>query len=466
MSELQANTLLVERVAQDPEARLFAIPDSFGGWFDLSAAEFHDRVRALAKGFVASGIGHGDRVGVLCSNRFEASLIDFATALIGVAVVPVAQDASQDDLQAILEDAGVVAMIVETARDFARFDELHGDLPEVAEVWQVALNGLDKLVLAGRGVSDATLSARAAAVTGETALAEYFVPEGDGFRRVTINHEALVSRARALAEVLESAAGEGHSTLLVLPAVDVTARLVTLVAVATGTRLGHLADPARLLDTLASFRPTLLVAPPSVFETIDKAAQERAQAVGRGPALRQALDVAVEYARALDEEVVPRGLKARFALADAIVLRGLRKAAGGRLVDVVSLAGPAALSERLRYLMRALDVRPLEAFGSTQTGGVALIERYTDPFERSTGTVGRPLAGVEVAVGQDDGLLVRGSGVAAGSQAAAGRGGVAAGSGAWLETGLEASVDDAGRVTLALSDVVEPLPVASDASAE
>ncbi|MCU1528311.1 MAG: hypothetical protein JWP75_2074 [Frondihabitans sp.] len=461
MSELQANTLLVERVAQDPAARLFAIPDSFGGWFDLSAAEFDDRVRALAKGFLAAGLRHGDRVGVLCSNRFEATLVDFATALIGVAVVPVAQGASQDEIQAVLEIAEVVAMVVETARDFARFDELHGDLPLVSEVWQVALNGLEKLVLAGRGVSDETLAESAAAVTSETALGDYFVPTGDGLRRVTVSHRVLAARARSLAEVLDPATGDGHSTLLVLPAVDVTARLVTLISVATGTKLGHLSDPSRLLDTLASFRPTLLVAPPFVFETIDEAAQERAQAVGRGPALRQALDVAIDYARALDDETVPRGLKARFALADAIVLRGLRKAAGGRLVDVVSLAGPSALSQRLRYLMRALDVRPLEAFGSTETSGIALIERHSDPFERETGGVGAPLAGLEVSLGADDGLLVRGDGVAGG----AGLGGAGA-SGAWLETGIEASLDAEGRVTLVLADIVEPLPVAADASTD
>ena len=54
-----ANTtdLLVARVAETPNLALFSVPTHDGGWSDITATEFLDQVRALAKGFVAAGIG-------------------------------------------------------------------------------------------------------------------------------------------------------------------------------------------------------------------------------------------------------------------------------------------------------------------------------------------------------------------------------------------------------------------------
>ncbi|MCW2758556.1 MAG: Long-chain-fatty-acid--CoA ligase FadD15, partial [Nocardioidaceae bacterium] len=48
------------------------------GWSDVTAAEFLDQVRAVAKGLVASGIEAGDRVALLSRTRYEWTLLDYA----------------------------------------------------------------------------------------------------------------------------------------------------------------------------------------------------------------------------------------------------------------------------------------------------------------------------------------------------------------------------------------------------
>src|SRR5690606_17904778 len=61
--EANATDLLVDRVAATPDSPLFALPTADGGWEDVSTAEFHRQVVALAKGFIAAGVQPGDKIG-------------------------------------------------------------------------------------------------------------------------------------------------------------------------------------------------------------------------------------------------------------------------------------------------------------------------------------------------------------------------------------------------------------------
>ena len=77
----QANItdLLVERVKATPQLALFAVPDG-DGWRDITAADFHSQVIALAKGFVAAGIEPGDKVGFIARTTYDWTLVDFASS--------------------------------------------------------------------------------------------------------------------------------------------------------------------------------------------------------------------------------------------------------------------------------------------------------------------------------------------------------------------------------------------------
>ena len=77
-----------------PDLALFALPTADGGWTDVTAAEFHARSMALAKGFVAAGIQPGDKIGLMCKTRYEWTLIDFATWFAGAVLVPIYETSS------------------------------------------------------------------------------------------------------------------------------------------------------------------------------------------------------------------------------------------------------------------------------------------------------------------------------------------------------------------------------------
>ena len=122
--DANATDLLVKRVELTPNDPLFALPTPDGGWKDVTAAEFHSQVVALAKGFIANGIEPGDKVGFMCKTSYEWTLVDFALWFAGAVMVPVYETSAPSQILWNLTDSGAIGIFTETAEHFARFDEI------------------------------------------------------------------------------------------------------------------------------------------------------------------------------------------------------------------------------------------------------------------------------------------------------------------------------------------------------
>ena len=84
-------------------------------WADVTAGEFLEEVRAVAKGLMAAGVEAGDRVALISRTRYEWTLLDYAIWFAGAVTVPVYETSSAAQVAWILEDSGARAAFVETA---------------------------------------------------------------------------------------------------------------------------------------------------------------------------------------------------------------------------------------------------------------------------------------------------------------------------------------------------------------
>jgi long-chain acyl-CoA synthetase len=440
----EANTtdLLVERVRLTPDGALFAVPDG-AGWRDITAAEFLAQVKAVAKGLVAAGIQPGDKIGLMCKTRYEWSLIDFATWFAGAVLVPVYETSSPAQVQWNLSDSGAVAVILETADHFARFDEVHPDLPLVTTVWQVDLGDLDKLAATGAGVPDEEIERRRSLAKGSD-LATLIYTSGTMGRPkgCILTHSNFVELSRNAAVVMKDVVQPGASTLLFITTAHVFARFISILSVHAGVKVGHQADTKQLLPALGSFKPTFLLAVPRVFEKVYNSSEQKAETGGKGKIFRSAAAVAVAHSEALDAGHVPLGLRLRFALFDRLVYSKLRAALGGRVQYAVS--GSAPLGHRLGHFYRSLGVKILEGYGLTETTAPATVN-LTDKFK--IGTVGPALPGVGLKIADDGEILVAGVNVFAGywrnEEATA-----EVMDGEWFHTGDIGALDSDGFLTI------------------
>jgi len=405
-----ATDLLVTRAAATPDLPLFALPDGRGGWSDVSARTFLDQVRALAKGLVAAGVEPGDKIGMMCHTRYEWTLVDFATWFAGAVLVPVYETSSPAQVLWNLSDSGATGVFVETPEHFARFDEVHPELPEVRHVWQIDLGDLDKLAASGRDVPDDEIERRRSLAVGAD-LATIIYTSGTTGRPkgCVLTHANFVETSRNATVSMAEIVAEGASTLLFVTTAHVFARFISIMCVHAGVKVGHQADTKQLLPSLASFRPTFLLAVPRVFEKVYNSAEQKAEAGGRGAVFRRAAAVAVAHSEALDAGKVPFGLELRYRVFDRLVYSKLKKAMGGRVRHAVS--GSAPLGLRLGHFFRSLDIRVCEGYGLTETTAPAtvnLVSRF------KIGTVGPALPGVTVRIADDGEVQVKGVNVFAG----------------------------------------------------
>jgi long-chain acyl-CoA synthetase len=438
-----ATDLLVDRVALNPDAVLFALPTADGGWSDVTAGEFLAQVVALSKGLVASGIEPGDKVGFMCKTRYEWTLVDFAIWFAGAIMVPIYETSSPTQVQWNLTDSGATWMIVETADHFARFDEIRSDVPEVKGVWQVDLGDLGKLAASGGSVPDEEIERRRnIAVESDIATLIYTSGSTGRPKGVVLTHKNFVETTRNAAVAMSDVVQEGASTLLFITTAHIFARFISVLSIHAGVKVGHQPDTKLLVQSAGSFKPTFLLAVPRVFEKVYNASEQKAETGGKGKIFRKAADVAIAHSKALDAGSVPLGLKIQFAVLDKLVLSKIREALGGRVKYAVS--GSAPLGPRLGHFYRSLGIKILEGYGLTETTAPATVN-LTTKFK--IGTTGPALPGVGIRIADDGEILVSGVNVFAGywnNDAATAE----VMDGEWFRTGDIGALDSDGYLTI------------------
>lgn len=435
--------LVVDNAAEAPDTIVFSRPVD-GRWEDVSCRQFLTEVTRLASGLVAAGVQPGDRVALMSKTRYEWTLADFAIWFAGAVTVPIYQTSSAEQVSWILSDSAAVAVFVETERHAATVAEVRDGLPALRAVWTVDAGAVAELGRAGQQVDSAEIERRRHLATGASVATIIYTsgttgrPKGCQLTHANFGDLA----ANAVARLSSVVQAEGASTLLFLPLAHVFARFIQVLCVAARARLGHSSDVKNLLDDLAAFRPTFVLAVPRVFEKIFNSAEAKALAGGKGRIFQAAADTAITWSKAQDTGGPGLALRLRHGLFDRLVYAKLRAALGGQVTAAVS--GGAPLGPRLGHFFRGIGVVILEGWGLTETTAPAAVNT---PDRIRIGTVGQPLPGVTVRVAEDGELLVRGVNVMLGYFNNAEATGAALSDG-WFHTGDLGEIDDDGFVRI------------------
>lgn len=121
--------------------------------------EFGDRVDRLARGMLAAGLQTGDRVGIWSPNHAEWTLVQYATAAIGVILVNVNPAYRTHELTFALNQSGcrwlIAAPTFKTSDYVAMVDDVRDDLPTLeraiflwSDDWEELANGSDQVTVA------------------------------------------------------------------------------------------------------------------------------------------------------------------------------------------------------------------------------------------------------------------------------------------------------------------------------
>ena len=408
-------TAMMDTAKARPHGVMFTRPANYE-WVNVTAKEFVDEVFEVAKGLIASGVEHGDRVVLLSNTRYEWSLLDFAIWAAGAVSVPIYPSSSLSQIQWIVEDSGAVLAITET-RDHSELMRhlvlgedgqpgIKGSPSQLRRMLEINSSAVATLKFEGREVSDDQVWERIHATKTEDLASLVYTSGTTGRPKgCIITHRNWLAEARGLlTNPIGAIAVPGSHVLTFLPLAHVLARAVSLAVAIGGASQNHWSDFSTITIEYARSRPNLILGVPRVFEKVRNAATAKASANPAQAAIfASAETTAIEYSKALDLPEGPsRLLKARHAIFDKLVYSKVRAAMGG---DVkYAITGGSAMSPDLLHWYRGLGVPVYEGYGLTEVAAAAAV----DFVDQTIGTVGPPLEGVSIKINDEGEILIKG----------------------------------------------------------
>ena len=396
-------SIITDKVAKEPGRILLSRPLG-DGWQPVTAVEFDQEIRSVAKGLIAHGIQRGDRVAIMAKTRYEWTILDFAIIYCGAITVPIYETSSAEQVRWILTDSASSILVVESP-NLAQLAE--PVLPESCrEVLVITEDAVANLVHAGRDIPDSAVEDRIASLGPEDVMTLIYTSGTTGNPKgVTFTHGNFMSEC---ANVVLYARVEflrpGGSTLLFLPIAHVFGRMIQFGAIHAGLHLAHCQDINRLPQDLGTFKPTLVLAVPRIFEKVYNSAENKAHEGGKSKIFKKAVDVAVAYSEAIDREKFSLQLRAAHLLFDRLVYSKIRAGLGGRVE--AALSGGAPLSPRLGHFFRGAGINILEGYGLTETTAASSVNVRS---AQKIGSVGRPIPGTRIKIASDGEVLIKGS---------------------------------------------------------
>jgi long-chain acyl-CoA synthetase len=425
-----------------------------GDWHDVTFAEVGTIAEEISLGLLDLGIEPGDRVCILANTRPEWTYCDFAISMAGAVVVPIYPTNSPDECEWVAGNSEARAVVCENAAQVAKIVAVRDRLPGLRTILVIEPDGdvadaisLDDVRDRGRTRDPSELAQRHAAVGLEDPFTFIYTSGTTGPPKGCVlthgNYRDVLNMCESLGIFEE---GGDEVIYLFLPLAHSFALLIQLLSFDLGSSIAYFGgDPKQIVPELQETKPTYFPSVPRIFEkvyTLATSALEKAPAEEQ-KRFHEAIELGVEV-RTLRQrgEPVPDELERQFEEADEKLFKNVRALFGGRIRQAVSGAAPIA-PEILEFFY-ACGVPVLEGYGMTETATVATYSTV-DAFK--FGTVGRALPGVELKLGDDGELLIKGGNIFKGYYKDAEKSFGAIEDG-WLHTGDLAEIDEDGYVKI------------------
>ena len=420
-----------------------------GDAFTITWSKLRERVDALAGALSELGLGHGDTLALMLSNRPEFHLCDLAGMMLGAAPFSIYNTYTAEQIRYLVKDADAKVLICEQ-QYLPQVLQARRELPGLAHVIVVDGEARDgTLALADVEAMDTSFDVEASVARiqpGDVLTLIYTSGTTGPPKGVQLIHRNLLAAVEGLDELIEFP--ENGRVISWLPSAHVAERNAHhYLPIVFGLQITCCDDPRQVLSYLPEVRPSWFFAVPRIWEKL-KAGLETmvaGQPEEQRAKMQAALDASVSKVRLEQRgEPVPAQLAEQVAAADAEIFAGLRSMLGLDQVEAINVGAAPTPVEVLEFF-HAIGLPLAELWGMSETCGAGSV----NPNARiKIGTVGPPAPGVQLKLDEDGEVLVKSEVVMLGYRNLPEKTSETFTADGWLRTGDIGSFDEDGYLTI------------------
>jgi len=235
-------------------------------------AQMRADVDVVALGLLSLGLGKGDRVGIWAPNLAEWTLVQYATAKLGVILVNINPAYRTHELEYVLNQAGIAVLVAapsfKTSDYAAMISEVRPRCAGLREVVLIGTADWDRLVAAGRAGDPGVLAAVQAGLSPDEPINIQYTSGTTGFPKgATLSHHNILNNGYFVGRLCGYTPADRvcipvpfyHCFGMVLGNLGATTNGATMVIPAPGF------DPKATLRAIARERCTSLYGVPTMF---------------------------------------------------------------------------------------------------------------------------------------------------------------------------------------------------------
>jgi long-chain acyl-CoA synthetase len=441
--------VFLARVKRSPEGeayRYFDVQQSV--WRTLTWSEMHKQVARWQDALRRENLSTGDRVAIMLRNCPQWVMFEQAALSLGLVVVPLYVEDRPDNVAYIVNDAQIKVLLFETAAQWQALRTVLGHLDCVQRF--VSVEQIAEDVAPNLSCVQTWLAAQAQmqpeSVRNGGALATIMYTSGTTGKPkgVMLSHNNIMHNAYAGLRTFSVASDDIMLSFLPLShAIERTAGYY--ISMLAGACVAYARSIPLLAEDMKIIRPTILMSVPRIYERIYNAIHAKLEEASPLRRMLFALAVAVGWAR-FEYQQRRRTWSPKlllWPLLKRLVADKIMDRLGGRLR--LSISGGASLPANVSRVFIALGLPLIQGFGMTETSPVATVNRVENNRPE---TVGYPLEGIQVRIGAQDALLVKGHCTMLGYWNNPEATAAMLDKDGWLNTGDTARIGESGHVTI------------------
>lgn len=456
-------TTLIQRQKNAYSARRTALWERqpSGEWTPITWGELSEAASKVARALEILGVKEEERVAVFSPNDPKILATDFGCFANRAVTVSIYATSSEEQVEYIVRDSGAGIIFVGTRAQYETARKVAAKLPTLTQIVvydEIETDADDKssmtfsqLLKLGEAASDACrreVEARTARAVPDDVATLLYTSGTTGEPKGAILPHSCFNAALEMHHKALTSLSDRDTSLCFLPLSHIFEKAWTYFCLDSAIQVYVNRDPRMIQDVIKEVRPTCMCSVPRFWEKAYTAIQEKMSAMS--PVARWLCARALKVGRRRNLHYkrlglpVPRLLEARYRFYEKKVFSTVKKAMGITNGNMFPTAG-APLSNAIVEFFHSLGVNLVIGYGLSETTATVSFHPYVG---YQIGTIGNPLPGVEVKIGEENEILVKGPTVMRGYFNKPEETAAVFTADGWFRTGDAGRIDDNGALVL------------------